>query len=123
MFVVIISATVLKILDIKELEGIWHPKFILKMEWLDPRLDLQNLKDDMQLNVLTIEERNEPWIPIVVFNNHKDRKRLSLDEKSSLVVRKEGNGSGNSLKDIDAAEIFWASENPFVIFHRFRMLF
>ena len=67
---VTISITVLNILDLKELEGVWLPKFILKMVWFDARLQMQNLKDDMQLNVLTSEERNDPWIPIVIFNNN-----------------------------------------------------
>ena len=111
---VTISITVLNIPDLKELEGVWLPKFILKMVWFDARLQMQNLKDDMQLNVLTSEERNDPWIPIVIFNNNKDRKRLVLDENTSLVVEKRGNNSDNTLGDIDAAEVYDGSENPFV---------
>ena len=71
----IISATILNILDLKELEGIWHPKVILEMEWFDSRLQMQNLKEDIQLNVLASEEREDPWVPIVIFVNSKDRKR------------------------------------------------
>ena len=111
---VTISVTVLNILDLKELEGVWLPKFILEMEWFDSRLLMQNLKVDMHLNVLKSEERNDPWIPIVIFNNHKDRKRLVLDENASLVVRKEGNYSNNALSDIDAAEVYDGFDNPFV---------
>ena len=84
----IISTSLLGILDIEELQGIWHPKFIVEMEWLDSRLRMQNLKDDMQLNVLTFDERNDPWMPIIIFNNHKDRKILMLDRNAALVVRK-----------------------------------
>ena len=102
----IISTSLLGILDIEELEGIWHPKFIVEMEWLDSRLRMQNLKDDMQLNVLTFDERNDPWIPIIIVNNHEDRKRLMLDENAALVVRKEGNGTSNPRKDLDAAEVY-----------------
>ena len=104
----------LNILDVQELDGIWHPKFILKMEWFDLRIQMQNLKDDMQLNVLAIEERNAPWVPIVIFNNHKDRKRLLLDENTALVVRKEGNATYNDQEDLEPAEVFRGDENPFV---------
>merc|ERR1712013_976509 len=68
--VVAISITMVNILDVKELNGIWRPKFILQMEWFDSRIKMQNLNDDMQLNVLVSEERNDPWLPIVIFNNH-----------------------------------------------------
>ena len=109
-----ISVTVLNILDVKELDGIWHPKFILQMEWVDSRIQMQNLKDDTQLNVLASEERSDPWMPIVIFNNQKDRKRLLLDGNTSLVVRKEANNTYNSLEDLEAAELFSGEENPFV---------
>ena len=111
---VVISTTILNILDVKELEGIWHPKFILEMEWFDLRLKMQNLKDDMQLNVLTWDERKDPWMPKVIFNNHKDRKRLLLDGNTSLLVRKEGNGTYNGARSLEPAEVYSGEENPLV---------
>ena len=79
----IITATVINVLELKELDGIWHPKFILGMEWFDSRLHMQNLTEDLELNVLANEERDKPWFPIVIFKNHKDRERLVLDGKTS----------------------------------------
>ena len=111
---VVISATILNILELKELEGIWQPKVILQMEWFDSRLSMQNLKDDIQLNVLANEERHDPWLPIVIFINNKESQRFVLDKKASLVVRKEGNGTDNTAKDLDAAEVYYGSENPFL---------
>ena len=102
------------ILDVKELDGIWCPKFILQMEWFDSRIKMQSLNEDMQLNVLVSKERNDPWLPIVIFNNHNKRKRLLLDDNTSLVVRKEGNGSRNSYEDLERAWVFNGEENPFV---------
>ena len=111
---VMVSTTLLNILDIKELEGIWHPKFILGMKWYDSRLQMQNLKEDTQLNVLTSEDRKDPWMPKVIFNNHKDRKRVVLDESTSLVARKEGNGTYNGPRSLEAAEVYSGAENPLV---------
>ena len=113
-FLVLISASILNILELKELEGIWQPKVILQMEWFDSRLQMQNLKDDIHLNVLANEERHDPWMPVVIFDNNKESERFVLDKKASLVVRKEGEGTGNDNEHLDAAEVYDGSENPFV---------
>ena len=109
-----ISLTLLNILDVKELDGKWHPKFILQMEWFDSRIMMQNLNDDMQLNVLGNKERNDPWVPVVLFDNHNKRKRVLIDGNTSLVVRKEGNGTYNDFEDLERAQVFYGVENPFV---------
>ena len=109
-----ISVTLLNILDVKELDGIWHPKFILQMEWFDSRIKMQNLNEDMQLNVLGNNERNDPWVPVVIFDNHNKRKRVLIDGNTSLVVRKEGNGTYNNLEELERATVFNGEENPFV---------
>ena len=80
------------------------------MEWFDSRLKMQNLKDDIQLNILGNEERDDPWFPIVIFMNHKHRERLVMDDKTSLVVRKEGKGSESTYADLDTAEAFDGGE-------------
>ena len=104
----------MNILGLKELEGVWQPKVIFQMEWFDSRLEMQNLKDDIQLNVLANEERNDPWLPIVIFYNNNESQRFKLDEKASLVVRKGGNGTFSSYQDLDAAEIFSGKDNSFL---------
>ena len=109
-----ISATILNILELNELDGIWRPKVIFRMEWFDTRLKMQNLKEDIQLNVLANEERSDIWIPIVIFDNNDENQRFVLDEKVSLVVRKEGKGTPNTYNDLDAAEIFDGAENPVI---------
>ena len=96
-----ISVTLLNILDVKELDGIWHPKFILQMEWFDSRIKMQNLNEDMQLNVLGNNERDDPWIPVVIFDNHSKRKRILIDGNTSFVVRKEGNGTYNAIEELE----------------------
>ena len=68
----------LNIVDVKELDGTRHPKFILQMEWLDARIRMQNLNEDKQLNVLGSEEKNDPWVPIVIFNFNNNIKRKTL---------------------------------------------
>ena len=84
------------------------------MEWFDSRLQMQNLKDDNDLNIVTQEEMRDPWKPTVIFKNHKDRKRIKYDENASLAIRKEGNGTFNSQTDLDTAQVFEGSENPIV---------
>ena len=110
---VIIDVGILNILGLKELDGIWHPKFDLKMKWFDTRLVMQNLKDEKYLNVLASNERDKPWIPAVIFNNHESRERVVMDDNTDLFIVKEGKGHENSLGDIDNAELFLGEENPF----------
>ena len=109
-----ISATILNILDLKELEGVWKPKVEFQMEWFDSRLIMQNLKDDIQLNVLAEEEREDPWRPVIIFFNNNESKRFLLDEKATMLVRKVEEYGKNSKTDLDAAMLSYGSDNPFI---------
>ena len=102
-----ISATIFNILEIKELDGIWQPKVIFDMIWSDSRLKIQSLKEDVQLNVLTNEEREDIWVPIVIFVNNNESQRFALDEDVSIVVRKEGNGTITDSDDLDSDNDDW----------------
>ena len=75
---------------------------------------MQNLKDDILLNVLANEERNDPWLPIVIFDNSNESKRFILDEKTSLLVKKEGEGYDAVDSDLDNANVFYGYENHFI---------
>ena len=49
---------------------------------------MQNLKDNDNLNILTEEERQEIWIPEVIFANNNKSERMFLDESTLLIVNK-----------------------------------
>ena len=109
-----LSATILNVLELKELEEYWHPKVRFEMRWFDQRLQMQNLKHNSVLNVLADEERKIIWFPEIILGNNDENLRLILDEKAFIVVKREGLGVPNSLDDLVGAEIFNGHENPFL---------
>ena len=110
-----VSATVLALISIKELEGIWQSKVVFETTWYDQRLFMQNLKDNDNLNILTEDERPEIWIPEIIFANNDKSERMILDENALLIVNKEEKeGFPSSQRELDAAEIFLGELNPMV---------
>ena len=81
--------------------------------WFDPRLKLQNLKHNDNLNILAREERDSVWFPDIIFENTDTVERMVLDRKATLIVRREGPGSPSSINHEIKSEIFKGEENPF----------
>ena len=65
------------------------------LEWLDYRLDFNNLKEQTYLNALTEEDKKNIWLPMVVFDNtdQKEMTRLGVEWEwvTSVTVTREGN--------------------------------
>ena len=108
-----VNATILDVLEVKELEGIWQNKVTFEMTWVDPRLQMQNLKENDNLNILAREERDSIWFPKIIFGNTDAVEWMVMDDKATLIVRKEGSGTPSSLKNEIKSEIFKGEENPF----------
>ena len=108
-----ITAKVKNVLEIKELEGFWQSKVTFELEWLDSRLEMQNLKVDENFNLLADEERNSIWFPEIIFGNNDNVERIVLDNKALLTVHRRGESRLSPYEDNTTAEIFSGSENPF----------
>ena len=69
----------------------------------DWRLTFVNLKkNNLQKNIIGREEREEIWIPNLVFDNSVDDVQISNDPFSSLIVNATGNStftSNNKLQE------------------------
>ena len=114
MFSVNITATISNVLEVKELEGYWQSKVTFDLSWKDSRLEFQNLKNNDDLNVLADEERNSIWFPEIIFGNNDDVKRMILDMKALLIVRREQEEAGlSSWSELIGAELFSGEDNPF----------
>ena len=65
--------------------------------------------------MLTQEEINTLWLPLVIYWNtdQEETTRLGVEWewKTAISVQKEGVARKNSEEHIDEAEIFWGSEN------------
>ena len=107
-----VSSQVWVILDIREVAQVIKLKFELSMRWLDSRLLFYNLKDNEKMNSMLFEEKQQIWVPILIFQNTEKELTSLNDEKSSISVRKIKNGTFNVdgliSEDID---IYEGSEN------------
>ena len=113
MLPILVSADIQNVLELKELEGFWQTKVVFDLLWFDQRLLMQNLKHDDGLNILADEERQLIWFPEIIFGNNDDVLRMVLDEKASIIVKREGEGYPNELTALTAAELFHGYDNPF----------
>ena len=64
---VTVSMELLAISDINEVGQTFTAQFSLFISWLDFRLELFNMKEDINLNILTADERESIWVPKLVF--------------------------------------------------------
>ena len=107
-----VTAQIINVLDVKELEGFWQVKVTFDVSWVDTRLELQNLKENDNFNVLANEERDSIWFPEIIFENNDNVERMVMDVKADLIVRKEGDGYQTSQREMISAEVFKGGENP-----------
>ena len=112
-----VSLTLLKVVAIEEVDYSISFKFKISLKWYDDRATFQNLKEEQRYNLLTQEEVKMLWLPLVVYWNtdQEEITRLGVEWEwtTYIWVQKEGNGSRNSMTDIDEAELFQGSENNF----------
>ena len=59
----------ISILGINEVEQKLKTQFNLYISWFDFRLKIYNMKTNINLNTLTQEERENIWVPVLVFRN------------------------------------------------------
>ena len=53
--------------DIQEVAQYLELKFKITLQWKDARVRFYNLKDDENMNSLTLDEQQTIWIPSIVF--------------------------------------------------------
>ena len=111
-----VSGQIWTILDIQEVEQLKNIQFELVLKWFDTRLQFYNLKDNATMNFLLYEEKQNIWVPKIIFQNTKSQLTTMNDEKSRLKVLKQQAGAYNTdglvSEDID---IYEGSKNPLVM--------
>ena len=63
------SLTVMNILKIDEVNGVFSAKINLIKEWFDNRLVFQNLKLNHDMNKISKSEQDILWVPLIIFEN------------------------------------------------------
>ena len=78
-----ISANVIDILKINEVEQAFEVKISLLLTWYDNRLVYHNLKESRMANSPTMKEVEKLWIPRIIFDNTRNKLGLSWAKLSS----------------------------------------
>ena len=115
--VINISAKVIDILSVNEVEQSFQLKIILQMSWYDYRLIYHNLKINRMNNVPTYDEVQNLWIPNIIFDNTEFNDVTFLDSLSTITLSREEEPSYSEDHIVDEIEIFKGSENE-IIFDR-----
>ena len=110
-----ISITLMKVVEIEEIDHSIHLQFEINMQWRENRVKYQNLKEKTSLNALTIPDIYMLWLPLIIYDNtdQKDSTRLgqSWEWVTGVSVIKEGKFTRSELQEVDEAEIFEGDEN------------
>ena len=110
-----ISITLMKVVEIEEVDHSIHLQFQISLQWKENRAFYQNLKNETSLNALSDDEIKTIWLPLIVYDNtdQKEVTRLGTDWEwaTRVTVTREGKSSLASIEEVDEAEIFEGAEN------------
>ena len=108
-----ISITLMKVVEIEEVDHSIHLQFQISLTWKENRVEYQNLKKETSRNALTEDDIGAIWLPLIVYDNtdQKEVTRLGMDWEWStdVTVTREGNFTRST--GLDEAEIFEGAEN------------
>ena len=104
-----ISITLMKVVEIEEVDHSIHLQFQISLQWKENRVTYKNLKDKTSLNALTDHDISKLWLPLVIYSNtdQKESTRLGMEWEwvTRVSVVKEGNFTRSGIDEVDLAEI------------------
>ena len=118
---VIINMQLESIQSISETDNSIGLLFNLEMQWKDPRVTFQNLKETTELNILTGDENKMIWVPVLVFNNTEDKLKTLNDDNTVVFVLREGGFTNSDITVLDNIEIFLGAENTITMNRMYNM--
>ena len=77
-----VSVFVDSILDVDEVHSNIKLQLRMFLEWIDPRLEFQHLKSDH--NILSLEQKNDLWLPVMIFANTKKKMKATFTDDASI---------------------------------------
>ena len=101
--------------DIQEVSQYIEVKFEISMKWRDARVLFYNIKQDEEMNTLTMDEQLALWTPTLVFWNTKQQLRTRNDKNSFASVMQEGNGSIIEQETNEHIMVYQGSENSILL--------
>ncbi len=110
-----VNVDILSILEIAEVDGFLSLQLNLKLSWFDGRLTFLNLKDEQDLNTLSVEVRNTMWIPQIVFHNTESKRESISDDQAFATIKRNGDYTLRPLSVLHNAHLFRGDENAITI--------
>ena len=114
-----ISITLMKVVEIEEIDHSIHLQFEITMRWRENRVKYQNLKEKTSLNALTDADIGQIWLPLIIFDNTDQKESTRLGEKwewvTGVSIIKEGQFTRSGVEEVDEAEIFLGNENTLMM--------
>jgi hypothetical protein len=99
------SLRFLSVNDIKVQEGKVHMNIQLKLKWYDARLSFYNLKEKASENILSVEEYEGLWRPMIIYRNIQPTLN-QLSEEPVITLDAKGNSTLSGSELADRATIF-----------------
>jgi len=122
--IVIVDLRINSNLDISEASSFVELALQLTLSWVDPCIFFYNLKDQINLNVLTQEEKSRVWTPVLIFENTRDKSSTIEDEKRKGFVKKMGTSKYAEVDESNVnKEIFECAENDIIMKRIYNMQF
>jgi hypothetical protein len=106
-----VSIEIISLLKFKEVDLEYVLKFQIKTEWADHRLSYWNLKLRRYANALSLEEKENIWLPILVFTNTDDNEVTSGDGDSEVTVTRESEFMRSESNNVEEINIFNGESN------------
>ena len=116
-----ISITLMKVVEIEEVDHSIHLQFQINMRWRENRVTYQNLKDKTSLNTLRDKDIEKLWLPLVIYDNTDQKESTRLGEYGNgewttrVSVTREGDFLRSGMDEVDEAEIFAGKENTLLM--------
>ena len=109
--------------EIKEIQQILQLKFNLRMSWVDSRLEFYNIKQKETMNILSMDEMEKIWLPIIIFHNTESGQRTINDEQSLVTISRLKDGVISDSTVSEDIDIYQGSENSIGISRLYNMEF
>ena len=110
-----LSITLERVVSILEEEHAIELQFEIILDWQENRATYKNIKSKASLNALSDQEKEDLWLPLVIYANTDQKQSTRLgtiwEWKTSVIVQRQGNFTRSGLEELDETEVFKGAEN------------
>ena len=120
---VYINVTILAFPIIDTLGMSYTADFLLLMRWKDPRLEIKNLVDSVELNSLSVEKQLLIWTPALSFPNARQAEGTVVDEGSQTFLVKAGYPEADNIARSLEAAVYHGYDVPLIMIREYFIKF